>query len=180
MIAYDQAKAAGKSEEEAIRILNEQSRDHSRNTMYWNGSAYGGFSDHAPWINYQKQPGKSAAEQVEDKDSLFSYVSELVYIRTEEEILANGSCTVESPCGGVIVLTRSYNGKKLRAVINFSENEYEDRKSAVQEEAGNDGRSMCQKEELLILSRPDALTETEDTRIISARSSAVWRYSDEC
>lgn len=179
VIAYDQAKAAGKSEEEAIRILNEQSRDHSRNTMYWNDSAYGGFSDHAPWINYQKQSGKSAEQQMEDKDSLFSYVSELVHIRTEEEILANGSCKVEAPCAGVIILTRAYDGKKIRAVINFSENEYEDRKDAVQHEAGKDGKGMSLKEKLLILSRPDAFSETEGTRIISARSSAVWRYSDE-
>ena len=58
ILAYRQAKDEGKTEEEALRILNEKSRDHGRNTMYWDDSANGGFSSAAPWIPCQKQPGE--------------------------------------------------------------------------------------------------------------------------
>jgi len=35
VIAYRQALEAGAAEAEAVQRLNEASRDHSRNTMYW-------------------------------------------------------------------------------------------------------------------------------------------------
>ena len=169
VIAYEQAKAAGKSEEEAIRILNEQSRDHSRNTMYWDDSAYGGFSQTAPWINYQEQSGQSAAEQMEDPESLYSYVSELARIRTGETVLAEGSCDVDSPQDGVIVLKRTYGGTQIWTVVNFSGKTYEMQKEGCWRDASG----------IMIMSRQDAVQEEENKLLIHGESSVMWRYCDE-
>ena len=41
----------GKSQEEALRILQERSRDNSRTPMQWNAQTYAGFSTHKPWLS---------------------------------------------------------------------------------------------------------------------------------
>lgn len=123
IIAYEQAITEGKKEE-AIEILNLKSRDHSRNTMYWNDSTYGGFSETAPWINYQKQPGSSAEEQLINQRSLFNYISKLIKERTSLKILSGGDCNVESPSEGVIICKRTDAVYTLWSIINFLDNEF--------------------------------------------------------
>lgn len=125
IIAYNQAKASEKNEEECIEILNENSRDHSRNTMYWNDFLYGGFSEVEPWINYQKQPGQSVQVQMETKSSIFSYVSQLNHYRAEKSLLVDGDCIIESPKSGVIICRRVNKEEEIKAVINFSGKEFE-------------------------------------------------------
>lgn len=124
IIAYRKALEEGKTEEEAVRILNQATRDHSRNTMYWDDTEYGGFSDREPWIGWQKQPGSSVQAQLEKKDSLLSYVAELIRLRTASETLAYGECSVMSPREGVICCERTGTGERWTAVINFSEEEF--------------------------------------------------------
>lgn len=166
VIAYRQAKAAGKSESEAIQILNKESRDHSRNTMYWDDSAYGGFSTAVPWINYQKQPGKSAAEQIKEKDSVFSHVSALAHERSQDRTLAEGDWEVRSPEEGVIICTRRCDADEVLSVINFSEKTFE----------LTVDRQNIQKAEIMIKSEPDAVLEKENKLLINAESSAMWRF----
>lgn len=125
IIAYNQAKDSEKNEEECIQILNENSRDHSRNTMYWNDFLYGGFSEVEPWINYQKQPGQSVQVQMETKSSIFSYVSQLNHYRAEKSLLVDGDCIIESPKSGVIICRRVNKEEEIKAVINFSSKEFE-------------------------------------------------------
>lgn len=125
IIAYNQVKASEKSEEECIRILNEKSRDHSRNTMYWNDCPYGGFSEVDSWINYQNQPGQSVQVQMETESSIFSYVSKLNHYRTEKSLLIDGDCIIESPKSGVIICRRLNNEEEIRAVINFLGEDFE-------------------------------------------------------
>lgn len=124
ILAYQQAKEKGKSEEEAIIILDEKSRDHSRNTMYWNNTSYGGFSNTKPWINFQKQSIKSAELQCSHKDSLFNYVSSLIKLRTCESVLALGRCSVWSPENEVLIIKREDNRKEIISIINFSQLDY--------------------------------------------------------
>ena len=120
IIAYRKAKAADKPEEECIRILNESSRDHGRNTMYWDNTLpNGGFSSVRPWINWQPQPGASAEEQRRDRHSLFSFVAGLAALRSTLPVLTEGDCTVESPADQTIVCRRNLNGTRLTALVNF-------------------------------------------------------------
>lgn len=124
IIAYRQAKASGMNEEEALRRLNAETRDHSRNTMYWDDSVYGGFSDVMPWIGWQKQPGDSAGAQMGDRDSMLNYTAALCRLRSCSETLAFGSCSVSSPRQGVIICRRQGIKHEAAAVINFSEESF--------------------------------------------------------
>lgn len=123
ILAYRQALSEGKSEAEALNILDEKSRDHSRNTMYWNDSAYGGFSDAAPWIGYQEQPGNSAEVQMKEEDSLLNTVKELIRIRTECETLSYGKCEIGQPEDGVILIRRWDAACEVWAAVSFTENQ---------------------------------------------------------
>lgn len=125
VLAYESALADGKSKTEAMADLVKATRDYSRNTMYWDDTAYGGFSDAAPWINYQKQSIESAGQQTEDEKSLFSYVAKLTALRGNRKTLMFGSCTVESPKDGVIICKRAYDGEKIISVMNFSDDNFE-------------------------------------------------------
>lgn len=169
ILAYRQAKDEGKTEEEALRILNEKSRDHGRNTMYWDDSANGGFSSAAPWIPCQKQPGESAARQMKDEASLYSYVARLTRIRTSEEALILGACTVDAPAEGVLVCTRAYQNTVIWAVVNFSAQVFV-----------LDGAAGLPKgAELMIVSVPEAVWEEERKIMLGAKSSAMWKYIKE-
>lgn len=121
ILAYRQALAEGKDEAEALKRLDEQSRDHSRNTMYWNDSAFGGFSEVMPWIGYQEQPGDSAEVQMREENSLINSVKELIRIRTEYETLSYGQCEIERPMDGVIVIRRWDASGELWSAVNFTE-----------------------------------------------------------
>lgn len=125
IIAYRKAKEEGKEEAECIRVLNEHSRDHSRNTMYWDDSSYGGFSNVTPWINFQRQSGKSVQEQIKDETSILSYVARLNRSRAEHISLIEGSCALESPRSGVIICRRICEEEEILAVMNFSKDQYE-------------------------------------------------------
>lgn len=120
VIAYHKAKRENKPEEECLRALNLASRDHSRNTMYWNDIAWGGFSAVQPWIGWQPQSVPSAEVQRKDPDSLFSYLAGLARLRAELPVLALGDCRIECPAPEVLVCRRSMPGQKLVSVMNFS------------------------------------------------------------
>lgn len=125
VLAYESALLGGKSEAEAMAALTKSTRDYSRNTMYWDDTAFGGFSDTAPWIDFQKQPIESAGRQTEDKNSIFSYVAKLTALRSSKKALIFGDCSVESPKDGVIICKRAYDGEKIISVMNFSEEDFE-------------------------------------------------------
>ena len=121
VIAYRQARDAGKPEEECLRLLNAASRDHGRNTMYWDETLpNGGFSAATPWIPWQPQPGASAEAQRRDPDSLFHFTARLAALRSTLPVLIDGDCTVEVPADGVIVCRRTLAGDELTALINFA------------------------------------------------------------
>lgn len=124
VIAYRKALEAGKDEKEALALLNEASRDHSRNTFIWDKTPYGGFSVTEPWIGFQSQNVLSAEEQTGDENSLFSYVAALSRLRCSSDILSFGDCTVSSPSDGVIRCCRQLHGESLIAVMNFSDCDY--------------------------------------------------------
>lgn len=58
----------GKSEEEALHILSERSRDNSRTPMQWSAEKNAGFSQAEPWIEVQKNY-KTINTEVEEKQS---------------------------------------------------------------------------------------------------------------
>lgn len=79
---YKRAILLGATEEEALLIAEQRSRDHSRTPMQWDQSSYAGFSTEAPWLpvhtNYKTI---NAQTQIEASASLYHFYKGLISLR---------------------------------------------------------------------------------------------------
>lgn len=99
ILAYEVALKEGKSQQEAITLLNEKSRDASRNPMDW----------------------KMATEQIEESSSIWNFVRSLIEIRRSEKAMTLGAMKLSKLDHGVMVIERRLENTYIRTVINFSD-----------------------------------------------------------
>ena len=115
----------GKTEEEALNILGQRSRDNSRSPMQWNSEKYAGFSESEPWIGVAKNYKYINVEAEEkDEDSVLNYYRKLVDLRKQYEIIQDGS--VEFMYGEqseVFAYKRTLDGQELIVLNNLTGNE---------------------------------------------------------
>lgn len=82
----------GKSPAEALRIVNERSRDDGRTPMQWDSTEGAGFSAGTPWIEIPANHALVNAEaQVGVGGSLFEFYRELIGLRHELDVVSHGS-----------------------------------------------------------------------------------------
>ena len=115
----------GKSEEEALHILSERSRDNSRTPMQWSAEKNAGFSQAEPWIEVQKNY-KTINTEAEEKesDSILNFYKKLIQLRKELPVIANGSIQfLDEESEGVISYERELEGTKLVVLCNLCEEE---------------------------------------------------------
>lgn len=115
----------GKSEEEALHILSERSRDNSRTPMQWSAEKNAGFSQAEPWIEAQKNY-KTINTEAEEKesDSILNFYKKLIRLRKELPVIANGSIQfLDEESEGVIGYVRELEGTKLVVLCNLCEEE---------------------------------------------------------
>ena len=88
-------EARGADPAAVLRAMAYAGRDNSRTPVQWDASANAGFTTGEPWIpvtpNYVEI---NAAAQVDDPTSVFSHYRELVRLRHELAIVADGSLTM--------------------------------------------------------------------------------------
>lgn len=122
IIAYDKAKAEGKSEVEALKALDEAGRDHSRGVMQWSDEPFAGFSTEKPWISVgESYRTCHVNKQRQEEQSVFNYYRQLLSLRKEHQALTLGKCTLLNKQDDVIYYMREYAGQKLCIFLNFSE-----------------------------------------------------------
>lgn len=82
----------GKSKSEALKIINERSRDNCRTPMQWDNTKNDGFSTGEPWIEVPEF-GKSITveSQLNDEDSILSFYKKLIRLRKENKIISHGN-----------------------------------------------------------------------------------------
>ena len=81
----------GCSEEEAIEILMQKSRDNSRTPIQWNNSQNAGFTTGTPWIGVSENYKTINAEAaLKDKNSVFYHYKKLIDLRRNEELIVTG------------------------------------------------------------------------------------------
>lgn len=115
----------GKTEEEALKILGQRSRDNGRTPMQWSGKKYAGFSEQTPWIsipsNY-KEINVEAEEQ--DPDSVLNYYRKLIRLRKEYPVIQEGS--IDFLCQnqeGIFAYERVLGKQRLVVYHNLTEEE---------------------------------------------------------
>ena len=115
----------GKTEEEAMKILGERSRDNGRTPMQWDDSQYAGFSSVLPWISIpDNYPTINAAREMDDPDSIFSYYQELIRLRKAKKAISEGTITfLETNRDQVMAYKRQYQDQEITVYINFGKEE---------------------------------------------------------
>ena len=111
----------GKSEDEALEIIGERSRDNGRTPMQWTAEKYAGFSTVEPWIippaNYDKI---NVEVEEKDSDSILNFYKMLVKFRKENEVVREGDINfIERSNNDVVAYRRTLDGKELIVLCNY-------------------------------------------------------------
>ncbi len=111
----------GKTEGEALEILSVRSRDNGRTPMQWSEEPHGGFSEAEPWIPVAANFAEvNVASDLGEKDSIFSFYRELIRIRKEMPIVAEGGIWfLEEENPDVLAYERRWNNESLIVLCNF-------------------------------------------------------------
>ena len=112
---------SGLSDEEAMKIVMERSRDNGRTPMQWSDEINGGFSKGTPWIesikNYKEINVKN---QIDDEDSIFNYYRKLIALRKEHRVIALGkTISLAENDKNVYMFKRVLENEELLVVTNF-------------------------------------------------------------
>jgi len=117
----------GCSEEEAVEILMQKSRDNSRTPVQWNDSENAGFTTGTPWIgvpeNYRTVNAEAA---LKDKNSIFYHYKKLIDLRRNEELMIAGRYEdIDLENKSVYAYKRVGENGELVVISNFYEPEVE-------------------------------------------------------
>ena len=126
---YQRALGEGFSSEEALYFVNKRSRDNSRTPMQWDNSKNAGFSKDENSKSWIKLTGSQAitnvADQINDKDSIFSYYKKMIDLRQNgkySDCLTFGDfISVPLENEKFIAYVRKYKNQKVLCISNFSE-----------------------------------------------------------
>ena len=115
----------GKSEQEAIKIIGERSRDNSRTPMQWSADPYAGFSSGEPWISIPDNFKTINVEAEEsDPDSVLNFYRQLVKLRKEYAVIQDGDINfIERENDDVLAYRRSLESSELIVLCNFRGND---------------------------------------------------------
>lgn len=113
----------GKSEEEALEILNARSRDNGRTPMQWNNSKYAGFSENQSWLGIPDNYAHINVEsQMTDEDSILNYYKKLIALRKRYSVIADGKIEFLYKEFSEMIAYRRYTDEdELIVLNNFSD-----------------------------------------------------------
>ena len=115
----------GVSEADALAILGAKSRDNARTPMQWTAGHEAGFTSGESWLTVNPNHTEINAESEEsDPDSILSYYRQLVQLRKDYPIIADGDVRfLETGNENVIAYERTFGGESLTVICNFSGND---------------------------------------------------------
>ncbi len=120
---YQQLLDEGRSEEEALDIVANTTRDNSRTPMQWDDHSYAGFSMVAPWLlvnpNYQMI---NVADQTNDPESILSFYKKMITLRRENKGLIYGSFNEYLPENEqLFVYERVLDEERYLIIVNLTD-----------------------------------------------------------
>lgn len=120
--AYHQMLADGISEDLAIQILQQKSRENCRIPMQWDMTANHGFTTGTPWLQPVVADDYSVATKAQAPDSVFAFYQQLVALRKTEPVLIEGQYQLLAPEDeAVYTYQRQLGDKKVRVIANFTD-----------------------------------------------------------
>lgn len=120
--AYHQMLADGISEDLAIKILQQKSRENCRIPMQWDMTTNHGFTTGTPWLQPVVADDYSVATKAQAPDSVFAFYQHLVALRKTEPVLIEGQYQLLAPEDeAVYTYQRQLGDKKVRVIANFTD-----------------------------------------------------------
>ncbi|WGI18465.1 alpha,alpha-phosphotrehalase [Latilactobacillus sakei] len=120
--AYHQMLADGISEDLAIKILQQKSRENCRIPMQWDMTTNHGFTTGTPWLQPVVADDYSVATKAQAPDSVFAFYQQLVALRKTEPVLIEGQYQLLAPEDeAVYTYQRQLGDKKVRVIANFTD-----------------------------------------------------------
>ncbi|MBR0285159.1 MAG: alpha,alpha-phosphotrehalase [Selenomonadaceae bacterium] len=118
---YGILRREGKSEQEALHIIGERSRDNGRTPMQWTAGAYAGFSEVEPWLSIPENYRYINAElEQQDEDSIWHFYRRLIALRKERKVIAEGKIEfMERENPNVLSYRRWNEQEELAVLCNF-------------------------------------------------------------
>ncbi|WP_043890692.1 alpha,alpha-phosphotrehalase [Paenibacillus sp. Aloe-11] len=112
----------GKSEEEALNIIRERSRDNSRTPMQWDSTPNAGFTTGTPWIKVdERYPQINVQAQLEDPNSIYYHYHKLIRLRKTVQVITDGEYQcLDDAHPQVYAYQRSNAQETLVVISNFS------------------------------------------------------------
>ena len=115
----------GKSPAEALRVVNERSRDNGRTPMQWSAAPGAGFTSGEPWIRVPASAGLVNAEaEVGVEGSMFEFYRSLVALRHASDVVATGEVRfldAGEAAPGVIAYERVLGDERLVVACSFDD-----------------------------------------------------------
>ena len=115
----------GKTEQEAIKIIGERSRDNSRTPMQWSADKFAGFSTVEPWISIPENYKTINVEVEKDNpDSVLNFYKQLVKLRKQYKVISDGTIEFfEKDNNDVLAYKRTLGEESLIVICNFRDHE---------------------------------------------------------
>ncbi|WP_195866677.1 alpha,alpha-phosphotrehalase [Aerococcus sanguinicola] len=117
--AYRSLLEAGKSQAEALAIVQEKSRDNARTPMQWEAGGQAGFTTGTPWLavndNADQVNAQSALSQ-----RIFAYYQDLIQLRQHDPVISQGDYEglfLDHP--QVMAYRRRYKDQEVLVLSNF-------------------------------------------------------------
>lgn len=107
---------------EALKILNNRSRDNSRTPMQWNNKRYAGFSKSIPWIKISAKYKKiNVRRQNMNLNSVLNFYRKLVNLRKTSKLIQEGIIEFNNTVNPYVVCyKRRLENEELLCLFNFS------------------------------------------------------------
>lgn len=119
---YQRQRAQGVAPATILQRLAAKSRDNARTPFPWNGEAYGGFSDHQPWIQPTQIAERVNVErESHDPYSVFTFYRQLIQLKKTVPTLQKGRYElIDTKDDQLYVYRRTYNGDNWLIMVNMS------------------------------------------------------------
>lgn len=123
---YQEAKAAGLTNEKAMKVCAAMSRDNARTPMQWSNEKNAGFTTGTPWLKVNENYTKiNARQQEEDPDSVLQYYRRLIALRKDpaySEVFAYGKfAPAFAKADKIMAYYRKTDEKTMLVAANFGE-----------------------------------------------------------
>ncbi|SDN50741.1 alpha-glucosidase [Acetanaerobacterium elongatum] len=119
---YHELLQKGKSEAEALTIINGGSRDHARTPMQWSGEPNAGFTAGEPWIRPNASyPAINAESEQQDAQSVFAFYKQVIALRHQNPALVYGEFALEPTPRELFCYRRVLDGAEFYIEINLTE-----------------------------------------------------------